>query len=287
LPGGFADAARNQSSNALAQSVPGAASTSAAVSTAAETMVPLSAIAHFERGAAPVSIIRKDNAIAATVSFDLAAGVPLSKALAAIEKTIAELDMPATIDTGFSGNAKVFQDAVVKQMLLIFAALATIYVVLGILYESFIHPLTILSTLPSAGVGAILALLAMRMEFTIIAFIGVILLIGIVMKNAIMMIDVALQAQRLDGLSAQGAIYKACLLRFRPIMMTTFAALFAALPLALGTGEGAELRQPLGISIIGGLLVSQVLTLYTTPAVFLTLERFQSRLALRRSKVSI
>ncbi len=273
------DPARNQSVNALANSAPGSASTGAAVSLAAETMTPLSAFAHVEQGPATLSVIRKDNSAATIISFNLAPGVALSEAIAAIERTIETIGMPSSIRARFSGAAKTFQETAVQQTLLIFAALATIYIILGVLYESFIHPLTILSTLPSAGVGAILALMAVGLEFTVIAFIGVILLIGIVMKNAIMMIDVAVQAQRVEELEPTAAIHKACLLRFRPIMMTTFAALFAALPLALGTAEGAELRQPLGISIIGGLLVSQFLTLYTTPVVYLALERFSKRSA--------
>ncbi|QBR71372.1 nodulation protein [Beijerinckiaceae bacterium] len=276
------DAARNQNLNALANSARGTTSTGAAISTLAETMVPLSTFAHFEQGAAPLSVTHKGNAVAATISFNLAPQVPLSEAIAAIERTIADLRMPASLHAEFSGTAKAYQEAAIKQVLLILAALVTIYIVLGILYESFIHPITILSTLPSAGVGAILALMALRTEFTIIAFIGIILLIGIVMKNAIMMIDLALYAQRRQNLSAQDAIHEACLRRFRPIMMTTFAALFAALPLALGTSDGAELRQPLGIAIIGGLLVSQVLTLYTTPVVYLYLDRLQRRSSPRR-----
>ena len=238
-------------------------------------MVPLSAFAHFEQGPAPVSVNHYGPFAGATISFNLPPKVPLSEAMAAIERTAAEIHMPATIHAGFSGNAKIFQQMLVKEVIVIGAALATIYIVLGILYESFLHPLTILSTLPSAGAGALLALMACSAEFTIIAFIGVILLIGIVMKNAIMMIDVAIDTERRKGLAPHEAIHRACLLRFRPIMMTTFAALFGALPLAFDTGEGAELRQPLGISIIGGLLVSQALTLYTTPVIYLHLDRLR------------
>jgi multidrug efflux pump len=271
------DAARNQNLNALANSARAVTPTGAAVSTAPETMVPLSAIAGFGRGAAPSLIQHSGNFVAATISFNLPPKVPFSEAMAAIERTSAEIHVPTSIHGAFTGEAKALQQTLIRETLLILAALATIYIVLGILYESFIHPITILSTLPPAGVGAILALMAFQMEFTVIAFIGVILLIGIVMKNAIMMIDVALQLERNQGLSQQEAILRACLLRFRPIMMTTFAALFGALPLALGTGEGAELRQPLGISIIGGLIVSQVLTLYTTPVVYLQLDRLRLR----------
>jgi multidrug efflux pump len=269
------DAARNQNLNALANTSRALPSTGAAVSVAPETMVPLSAIARLERVAGPLSVNHSGNSVAATISFNLPPKVPLSEAMAAIERTSAEIHMPTSIHGAFTGEAKALQQTLIREMLLILAAIATIYIVLGILYESFIHPITILSTLPPAGVGAILALMACHMEFTVIAFIGVILLIGIVMKNAIMMIDVALQLEHDQGLSPQEAIHRACLLRFRPIMMTTFAALFGALPLALGTGEGAELRQPLGISIIGGLIISQALTLYTTPVVYLHLDRLR------------
>ena len=187
-----------------------------------------------------------------------------------------DLGVPATIHGSFQGTAKAFKESLSNQPWLILAAIISIYIVLGVLYESYIHPLTILSTLPSAGVGAILALLAFETEFSIIAMIGVILLIGIVKKNAIMMIDFALNAERTLGMSPDEAIFTACMMRFRPIMMTTFAALLAALPLALGTGYGAELRRPLGIAIVGGLLLSQILTLYTTPVIYLYLDRFQS-----------
>jgi multidrug efflux pump len=271
------DAARNQNLNALANTARAATSTGTAVSTAPETMIPLSAIARLGRGAAPSWIQHSGNSAAAAISFNLPPRVPLSEAMAAIERTSAEIHVPTSIHGAFTGEAKALRQTVIRETLLFLAAIATIYIVLGILYESFIHPITILSTLPPAGVGAILALMAFQMEFTVIAFIGVILLIGIVMKNAIMMIDVALQMERNRRLPPQEAIYRACLLRFRPIMMTTFAALFGALPLALGTGEGAELRQPLGISIIGGLIISQALTLYTTPVVYLQLDRLRLR----------
>ncbi len=269
------DAARNLNLNKLASTAPGAASTGPAVSTAVETMVPLSAFARFEEVAAPLSVTRKGGFASSNISFNLAPDVPLSEAMVAIERTAAEIHMPASIHGGFSGTAAVAQRTVSKEIVLMFAALATIYIVLGILYESFIHPITILSTLPSAGVGAFLALMVFHIEFSVIAFIGVLLVISIVKKNAIMMIDFALQAERGEGLSPQDAIQRACLLRFRPIMMTTVAALFGALPLALDTGVGAELRHPLGISIIGGLIVSQALTLYTTAAVYLQLDRLR------------
>jgi multidrug efflux pump len=211
-------------------------------------------------------------------------GTSLGQATVAIENALAQIGVPATIRGSFQGTARAFQDSLSSQPWLILAALLTVYIVLGILYESYVHPITILSTLPSAGVGALLALLAFQKEFSVIALIGVILLIGIVKKNAIMMIDFALEAERNRGKSSRDAIFEACLLRFRPIMMTTMAALLAAVPLALGTGDGAEFRAPLGISIVGGLIVSQMLTLFTTPVVYLYLDRFS--LWARRSRAS-
>ncbi|MEI6333875.1 MAG: multidrug efflux RND transporter permease subunit [Methylococcaceae bacterium] len=237
--------------------------------------VPLSSLASFAPTSTPLSVNHQGQFAAATLSFNLKPGTSLSTATQLIEKTMHDIGVPASIQGSFQGSAKAFKESLSNQPFLILAALFSIYIVLGVLYESTIHPLTILSTLPSAGVGALLALMVCGAEFSIIALIGVILLIGIVKKNAIMMIDFALQAEREQGLEASEAIFQACMLRFRPIMMTTLAALFGALPLALGTGYGAELRQPLGISIVGGLIFSQMLTLYTTPVVYIYLDRFR------------
>jgi len=238
-------------------------------------MVPLSAVAHYQPATAPLAVNHQGQFPAVTFSFNLAPGVALSDAVKAINQAEESIGMPATIHGSFSGTAQAFQSSLASEPFLIVAALLAVYIVLGILYESYIHPITILSTLPSAGVGAVLALLLVRMDLSLIALIGIILLIGIVKKNAIMMIDFALTAERGEGKSSRDAIFQACMLRFRPIMMTTTAALFGALPLALGVGTGSELRRPLGISIIGGLLVSQMLTLFTTPVVYLYLDRLQ------------
>jgi multidrug efflux pump len=245
-------------------------------------MVPLAGIAGFANSSAPSSINHQNTSLATTIAFNLAPGASLSDAAAAFSNAANEIRMPATVRGGFQGTARTFQTSLGDEPLLIGAALLAIYIVLGILYESYVHPLTVLSTLPSAGVGAVLALLLFNMEFSIIALIGVILLIGIVKKNAILIIDFALDAERTRGMSPRDAIREAAMLRFRPILMTTLAAALGALPLAVGFGEGAELRRPLGISIVGGLLVSQVLTLLTTPVVYLYLDKLRGRSARAR-----
>jgi len=245
--------------------------------------VPLGTLTTATEKTAPVAISRQGQFPAVTLSFNLAPGASLGDAVRAIESTTQRLRLPASIEGSFQGTAQAFRAALANELLLILAALIAVYIVLGVLYESYIHPITILSTLPSAGVGALLALLVCRMEFGVIALIGVILLIGIVKKNAIMMIDFALHAEREEGKGPVEAIYQACLLRFRPIMMTTMAALLGALPLALGTGVGSELRRPLGVSIVGGLIVSQVLTLYTTPVIYLAFDDLARRFQRRRA----
>ena len=239
--------------------------------------VPLSSFTHFEPNTASLTLNHQGQFPSTTISFNLAPGASLGDAVQDIENVGREIDMPQSIAASFQGTAAAFRNSLANETWLLLAAVVTVYIVLGVLYESYIHPLTILSTLPSAGVGAILALQLFHLDLGVIALIGIILLIGIVKKNAIMMIDFALEAERGEHLAPENAIYQACLLRFRPIMMTTMAALFGALPLAMGRGTGSELRQPLGICIIGGLLISQLLTLYTTPVVYIWFDRLASR----------
>ena len=273
---GASNSVQNALTNAIANTGRGAVSSGAAVSASVETMVPLAAVSHHSAGTTRLSVNHHGLFASTTISFNLQPGMSLSDATRAVTQAMEEIHLPTSIHGIFAGTAGTFQQSLSTEPLLIAAALLAVYIVLGVLYESYIHPITIISTLPSAGVGAVLALMVWHTEFSIIALIGVILLIGIVKKNAIMMIDFAIHAERTEGLPPREAIYQACLLRFRPIMMTTLSALLGAIPLAFSYGNGGELRRPLGISIVGGLIVSQVLTLYTTPVLYVYLDRFQS-----------
>ncbi|MGB7599705.1 MAG: efflux RND transporter permease subunit, partial [Candidatus Sulfotelmatobacter sp.] len=255
-------------------------------STNGSTVVPLSAIAHYEPTTAPIAVNHQGQFPSVTLSFNLAPGVALSDAVKAIQQMEERIGMPGRIHGNFSGTLAAFRTSLATEPFLILTALLAVYIVLGILYESFIHPVTILSTLPSAGVGAVLALMLFRTDLSVIALIGVLLLIGIVKKNAILMVDFALAAEREHGMRPRDAIYQACLLRFRPILMTTMSAMFGALPLVISNGVGSELRRPLGIAIVGGLIFSQVLTLYTTPVVYLYFDRLRLWWESRRRKIA-
>ena len=273
---GASNSVQNALTNAIANTGRGAVSSGAAVSASLENMVPLAAVSHYSAGTTRLAVNHHGLFASTTISFNLQAGSSLSDATAAVAQAMQDIHMPTSIHGIFAGTAGTFQQSLSSEPLLIVAALVAVYIVLGVLYESYVHPITIISTLPSAGVGAVLALMVWHTEFSIIALIGVILLIGIVKKNAIMMIDFAIHAERSQGIAPREAIHQACLLRFRPIMMTTLAALLGAIPLAFSYGNGGELRRPLGISIVGGLIVSQVLTLYTTPVLYVYLDRLQT-----------
>jgi multidrug efflux pump len=275
--------------NALSASTSTATSSKGATSagttsSSTSSAVPLSAFSHFEKTTEPLSINHQGQFPAITVSFNLASNAALGEAITAVDKVQQDMHMPPSLQASFQGTAASFTNSLANEPLLILAALVTVYIVLGVLYESFIHPITILSTLPSAGVGAFLALLLFGQDLSVVAIIGIVLLIGIVKKNGIMMVDFALEGERKHGKNATDAIYEACLLRFRPIMMTTMAALLAGLPLALGTGFGSELRRPLGIAMVGGLLLSQALTLYTTPVIYIFFDNLAHRFAPNANK---
>ncbi len=275
-------AALGTPSNAIKTGVGASGTSNATTVSAPANAVPLSAFTHIERASEPLSINHQGQFPAVTVSFNLAPNAALGEAITAIEKAQKDLNMPASVQYGFQGTAASFQGSLANEGLLILAALAAVYIVLGVLYESFIHPITILSTLPSAGVGALLALMLFKQDLSVVAIIGIILLIGIVKKNGIMMVDFALEGEREHGKNSTDAIYDACLLRFRPIMMTTMAALLAGIPLAMGQGMGSELRRPLGIAMVGGLLLSQILRLYTTPVIYIFFDRIGQRLSRSR-----
>jgi multidrug efflux pump len=273
-----ANAEANQLTNAISNAK-GGSSSGSADSTSSETMVPFSQLATYTSNHTATQVSHQGGLVAATISFNLPPGGSLSKATDAINQVSQQLGLPASIHGSFAGAAQVYAQSMSTMPLLILAALAAVYIVLGMLYENTVHPITILSTLPSAGIGATLALLIFGTPFSVIAMIGIILLIGIVKKNAIMMIDVAIHLQRDEGYEPQKAIHDAAVIRLRPIMMTTAAAVLGAVPLAIGIGQGASLRQPLGITVMGGLIFSQVFTLYTTPVIYLYLDRLRARLA--------
>jgi multidrug efflux pump len=273
-----ADAEANQQTNSISNSK-GGNSSGSADSTAAETMVPLPAMMTFTNSHTATQVNHQSGLVAGTISFNLPAGGSLSQAGKLIEQAGRDIGMPASVHGAFAGAAQAYAQSMGAVPLLILAALVVVYIVLGVLYENTIHPLTILSTLPSAGIGATLALLIFGTPFSVIALIGIILLIGIVKKNGIMMVDVAIQLQRHEGRNAREAIHEAAVVRLRPIMMTTFAAVLGAVPLAIGIGQGASLRQPLGVTVMGGLILSQVFTLYTTPVIYLYLDRLRARVA--------
>jgi multidrug efflux pump len=248
--------------------------------------VPLSAFSHWETTTEPLSITHQGQFPSITVSFNLASNASLGGVISSIDKLQKDMNMPASLQADFQGTAASFRNSLSNEPLLILAALVTVYIVLGVLYESFIHPVTILSTLPSAGVGAFLALIIFRQDLSVVAIIGIVLLIGIVKKNGIMMVDFALEAERVHGKNSTDAIYEACLLRFRPIMMTTMAALLGGIPLAFGSGMGSELRRPLGIVMVGGLMFSQVLTLYTTPVIYIFFDNLGQRFSRKPAKAA-